>query len=130
MYDWKMLSSYVAVGIISVGVQFSVLTVLIEKMQINPTLASTLGFLIGCIAQYVLLYYWTFRSKGKHSSAALRYTIITAATLFLNGIFFWTLTEVLRFDYLISQVIATATVSIINFFLYRGYAFTLPEINS
>src|SRR5262245_46492678 len=92
--DPYFLFRYVVSGASSVVAQFVVLTSMIELLHANPTLSSGSGYFIGCVVQYLLLYYWTFKSTGKHLHVALKYTLVLATTLVLNVIVFWVLVEV------------------------------------
>lgn len=107
----------------SVVVQFGILIGLVEFGHLNETVSSGIAFLIGCIVNYLLLYYWVFSSKGSHITIIMRYTIVTLLTLALNLAVFWVLTEPLQMWYLFSQIIATIIAAIANLFLNRYYAF-------
>ena len=120
---YKVIGRYLISGGSSVVVQFGVLTLLVEQFQVDPTISSAAGFLLGCIVNYLMFYYWTFKANGKHIVVAARYSIVTSFTLLLNIFIFWTLTEPLKVWYLFSQVFATGAVATINFLINRHYTF-------
>lgn len=123
LIDWKTFFSYCIVGGGSVLVQFGVLTLFVEKFFLNPTFSSGSAFIIGCLFQYLLLYYWTFRSRNQHKRVAFRYSIVLLFSFFLNLAFFWTLAEVIQWHYQISQAVATLLVCFINYFFNKAYTF-------
>lgn len=114
---------YVIAGTLAVSVQFSILTLLVEVFSILPTLASGVGFICGCSTNYMLQYYWTFRSKGDHFSTACKYALVNSITLCINLLIFWTLTNLLGVWYIISQGMAICVVVFINFFANRHFTF-------
>lgn len=120
----RIIGRYLVSGGCSVIAQFGVLTLFVEQLQIDPTLSSATGFVAGCLVNYLMLYYWTFNSNGKHIIVAAKYTLVTTFTLLLNILIFWTLTEPLKIWYLYSQVVATGAVAMINFLINRRYTFT------
>ena len=120
---------YFVSGVSSVIVQFSVLYSLVEGMQMNPTTASGLSFIAGCIVNYLLLYYWTFNSRGSHLIVVYRYSIVTLSTFLLNLIVFWVMTEILHMWYLFSQIFATALLAILSLIINGYYTFAKSEEN-
>ncbi len=115
---------FTVAGASSTLAQFGILIFLVENFHINPTLASAIGFLFGCVVNYIILYYWAFNSNGKHSVLIVRYTLVMTITLILNIVVFWTMTEVLIIWYPVSQFVAVCFVAIANFILNRFYTFT------
>jgi len=124
---YKVVLRYLVSGGSSVVAQFGVLTVLVEQLHMDPTFSSAVGFVVGCIVNYLMLYYWTFKANGKHLVVAARYCLVTSFTLLLNISIFWTLTELLRVWYLLSQVFATGAVATINFLINRRFTFLSEE---
>ena len=117
------LFRYTVSGVSSVVVQFGFLIGLVEFIRMNETLASGLAFLIACIVNYLMLYYWAFASKGAHLKIIFRYSIVMVLTLILNVAVFWCLTIPLNLWYLVSQSVATIVAAIFNLVLNRYYAF-------
>lgn len=120
---WLPFGSYVIVGATSVAVQFATLAFLVENLALNPAFSSGMAFFMGCLVQYLLLYYWTFRSKGHHKAIVGRYALVTTVTLVLNVLIFWGLTDLIGMRYLESQALAASGISLLNFFFNRSYTF-------
>jgi len=117
------LYRYTISGVSSVIVQFGSLIGFVEFIHMNETFASGLAFLIGCVVNYLMLYYWAFASKGDHPKIIFRYSIVMILTLVLNLAVFWFLTIPLGLWYLFSQTVATVVAAIANLVLNRFYTF-------
>ena len=111
------------VGGLSVCLQFLVLITAVEVFGVNPTLSSALGFSIACTSSYLALYYWTFKSDGKHHLVALRYICVMSFSMLLNLYIFWLFTETLEVWYVASRAIATCCSATCSFFLNKNYTF-------
>jgi len=114
---------------ISGGIAFSVhMGALILQMEylpikVDPTLATTIGFSLSCIVNYIFQYYWTFKVTGSHKRFFSRYILVTLITLCLNAGIFWYFYERLHVPYLYSQLVATGVVFITNFIINYFYTF-------
>lgn len=122
---YQIFFKYLVSGACSTVVQFGTLATMVELFKFNPTIASGTGFVFACLVNYLMLYYWTFVSNGKHSIVALKYSCVTLLTLGINLSIFWFLTEKLHLWYLFSQVFATSSVFLINFSI--NYRYTFPS---
>jgi putative flippase GtrA len=105
---------FVLVGGVATSIQYLLLFGLVHWTGANPVLASSLGFVVSAFANYLLNYYYTFRSKHEHGPALLKFMVIAGVGLILNLMIMQILTgETLH--YLIAQVIATAVVLLWSF---------------
>jgi putative flippase GtrA len=118
------LFRYTISGVGSVVVQFGFLIGFVEFIRMNETFASGLAFFIGCIVNYLMLYYWAFASKAEHPKIIFRYSVVMILTLGLNLTVFWVLNTPLNLWYLFSQTIATIIAAIANLILNRYYTFS------
>jgi len=127
----SMIFRYLISGAIAATVHFGLLILLVEFLAINPTLASTIGFITAILVNYNLQYHWTFTSdnKGLHQVVFTRYFLVTLLTLSINTLLFWTMNEIMGYQYLFSQVFATGTVLIINFIVNSKYTFIHNRLN-
>jgi putative flippase GtrA len=119
----RMVFRYVVTGVSSVLAQFGVLSFLVEGFNVDPTLSSGVGFFVGCLVQYFMLYYWAFNSTAKHFVVALKYTMVILFTGILNVVLFWMLTEGLGLWYLFSQVFSTIVIAFLNLIINKYYTF-------
>lgn len=122
-HKYRWMFRYTVSGVISVIAQFSVLSFLVEIARMDPTVSSGLGFLVGCLVNYFMLYYWAFQSNGNHFLVVCKYILVAFSTLFLNLILFYILTEVLGIWYLFSQTAATGWVAIFNMYINKVFTF-------
>ena len=118
---------YIVSGGLATIVHYAILIYLVEMVNVNPTISTTIGFLAAVAVNYPLQYYWTFSSKTRHDLAFLRYTIVTLMTMLVNITIFWVLVEVLHYWYFMSQVVATFFVIVINYFINSKYTFNAVE---
>lgn len=124
-----VFTKYTISGAFSVVVQMGLLSFSVESLRMSPTLASCYSFILACVVNYVMLYYWTFKSTSSHRIVILRFCVVTLFTLALNLAVFWILTFPLKIWYIISQAIALMVVSLINFAINRRYTFCLLDRN-
>lgn len=123
-HKYAVFLRYVISGFTSVVVQFGVLACMVEWLKIDSTIASGTGFIIGCIVNYLMLYYWTFKTNGKHLAATVKYTLVTSFGLVMNLFIFRFLTNDLKVWYLFSQTIATLIVSLLAYVLNKRFTFS------
>ena len=122
----KFIASFVRYfisGGLATLIHFGTLILLIEQFAIYPIIATTAGFFLAVIFNYTAQYYWTFKVKGPHQQFMLRFLIVTAFTLLLNTGLFWLMYDHFQIPYLISQLVATGTVFLLNFFINHFYTF-------
>jgi putative flippase GtrA len=113
---------FAAVGAVGTGVQYVVLIALVAAGT-NPVAASTVGFLISAVANYLVNYRLTFRSTLPHSSVAPRFAVIAASALLLNALLMWIQIHRFGLQYLVAQVVTTGLVLIWNFIFSRLWTF-------
>ena len=115
---------YCLVGGIAAALHFVVLIALVELTGMLPIMATSIGFILAVILNYFLQYYWTFAADGPHGPKLFRFTCIALFALTINGIVFWFMNTIAGLPYLLSQVVATGLVVIVNFQLNRFLVFT------
>ncbi len=114
---------YFICGGMAVLIHFSLLILLVEKFNIDAVISTSAGFCLAVIFNYFAQFYWTFRPNGSHKRIFLRFLGVTFITLNINTGLFWFLTEFQKFPYLISQVIATGAVFLLNFIINHHFTF-------
>jgi putative flippase GtrA len=119
----KIFFKYVISGGLAAAVHFLVLVALVEKVELDPTLASAIGFCMAIFVNYTMQYHWTFQSVGSHKTIFTRYVVVTFMMLGVNTVIFWGLYEKLGLMYLLAQAIATGTVMLLNFTINKNYTF-------
>lgn len=124
-----ILIRYTLAGTLAVAVHYLILILLVEGEGIDATLASSSGFAVGVIVNYVLQYYWTFRSSGSHARRFPLFFGIAVAMLGFNAAIFWGLHERAGMNYLLAQAFAIGVVFLFNFVINSRYTFA-PERTS
>jgi putative flippase GtrA len=111
----RQLMSFAGIGLIATAIQYGVLISAVELVHVIPVVGSTIGFAISAVTNYILNYYYTFRSTRSHMSAAVRFAVIALIGLLINGIMMAALTQWLRVPYILAQLAATAIVFVWTF---------------
>jgi putative flippase GtrA len=106
---------FAAVGLVGTAAHYSVLTALVELAGNPVVLATTLGFGVGALVNYLLNRRFTFASAARHAVALPKFLLIAAAGAVLNAaIVAWLLGHV-PVHYLVIQLAATGIVLLWNF---------------
>ncbi|MDG2273569.1 MAG: GtrA family protein [Halioglobus sp.] len=58
----------------------------VEGIGMYPTLASTIACIIALCYNYLMHYHWTFASDAPHGKVFIRYCIMCAGAVVLNGL--------------------------------------------
>ncbi|WP_020679714.1 GtrA family protein [Marinobacterium rhizophilum] len=114
---------FIGVGVIATAMQYAILILGVEWLSFNPVLASTLGYLLSAILNYILNYYFTFTSQEKHRIAVIKFSIVVCAGLILNASAMHFFYGVMEIQYLFAQVLATALVFVWNFSANRKWTY-------
>lgn len=114
---------FVGVGTVATLIQYAVLIVLKENQIAGAVMASTIGYIISGVFNYLLNYYFTFRSSEKHMAAAIKFTVVALIGLGLNGLFMYLSVEIIGLYYLLGQLITTSIVLIWNFTVNRYWTY-------
>jgi len=114
---------FLIVGGIATLIQYIVLIGTVERWHWNAVLASSLGYFMSAIANYLLNYYFTFRSNNRHGFAVTRFAIVAAAGFVLNALLMELLAVKLHIPYVVSQVLATVGTLSWNFWANSRWSF-------
>jgi putative flippase GtrA len=118
----KLVLRFLVSGGIATVVHWSTLWGLIN-LQVEAVLASSIGAFVGAIVNYVLQYFFTFKTKRQHKQALLAYIPTVAVSWLLNLALFYSLYGGLFPEPLMAQVVTTAVVMVVNFLLYKKVVF-------
>lgn len=106
---------FAMVGGIGTLAHYTVLILLVETNLAGVLIASTLGFVLGAIVNYLLNYKYTFRSAKKHTDVFWKFMFIATCGAALNYALLFMGVSLLHIQYLIVQLFATASVLIWNY---------------
>lgn len=119
----RRLAGFLGVGVLATALQYLILLLGVEVFGTGPVLASSVGFAVSAVANYLLNYRYTFRSDRRHSSAAVRFAAVAAAGLALNALLMEALTARLGVPYIAAQVLTTGAVLAWNFVAHALWSF-------
>jgi putative flippase GtrA len=90
------------------------LILLVRGAGVWPTAASAVGFVLSAVGNYLLNYYFTFRSRRSHGPAVLKFVALSSVGLAVNSGLMHVLVGA-GWHYILAQVCATAVVFAWNF---------------
>jgi len=67
------LARFAIVGLLATGIYLSSVALLSRCLELSVQIAATISFIMVSTTNYLLHYFWTFRSRRQHSSAATRF---------------------------------------------------------
>jgi len=114
---------FAAMGMFGTMAHYGVLIALVQAAHVNPILASTAGFTLGALTNYMLNYRFTFCSKQRHSTTIGKFYTVALIGLCFNALIMSFLTQRLEVHYLVAQVMTTSVVCLWNFGGNRMWTF-------
>ena len=114
---------YVLVALASFCAQYTVFGLLIEMLDLYPTLASALGYLAGSVVNYILNYIYSFRSQHRHGSTILRFYGAVAFGFCVNTTGMFLLNEQVGLWVWPSQITASVITVLVNFWVMKWLVF-------
>ncbi|RJP70516.1 MAG: GtrA family protein [Comamonadaceae bacterium] len=114
---------FAGAGAVGTTAHYLVLVVLVSGFGLAAVAGSVAGSIVGALINYLINYFWTFGSRHGHRHAFPRFMAVAAVGLAVNAATMALLTEVLAVHYLIAQLMATAVVLLMGFFLNANWTF-------
>lgn len=114
---------FAGVGAIGTLGHYTTLIVLVQFWAVDPVFASSFGFIVGAIINYVLNYHFTFRSDKQHTEALIKFLIVATIGAGINGTVMYFGVEFTSINYLIVQIFATVIVLFWNFLVNKLWTF-------
>ena len=104
--DYAFVFRFLFVGGSTALMFFGLTFAFVEGLNVPAVLASTAACAIAICYNYLLHYYWTFESDSDHQNALMRYIIMGAGGLILNGGIMYLGTTLESVHYLVAQIFA------------------------
>ena len=117
------LLRFCVVGVLTALLQFSLLYLGVEVLQMDTTLASSAGYVVVVIFNYLMHYSWTFKGTAPHGRALVRYLVVIGCGFLLNAVFMYTGVSLLSVNYLLVQSLAMLIIIIWNFIMSNFWVF-------
>ncbi|MFQ5756903.1 MAG: GtrA family protein [Acidiferrobacterales bacterium] len=119
----KQFITFAGVGAIGTAVHYMTLISLVETINVKPVYATTVGFIVGALINYILNYIYTFQSNKAHVEAVTKFLTVAAIGAVVNSSIMFLGQSVLQFNYILVQIIATGIVLLQNFSLNKWWTF-------
>jgi putative flippase GtrA len=114
---------FLLVGGTCTAIQYALLALLIDGLGWRPALASGASYAIAVLVNYELSRRWTFHGRAATLRSFLRFLGVSLLGLALNVALFEGALRLGAPHYLVAQAIATAVTMVLNYTLYRIWAF-------
>lgn len=116
--------TFASIGVIGTAGHYATLILLVQTISIDPVFASTAGFIVGALINYILNYRITFNSKKRHRETLTKFFSVAASGAIINGAIMSAGVNLYDLHYLIIQVIATCIVLALNFTANKYWTFS------
>jgi len=114
---------FAGIGAIGTVGHYTTLIVLVQFWAVDPVFASSFGFVVGAIINYILNYHFTFQSDKRHAEALTKFLIVATIGAGINGVIMYIGIENTTINYMIVQIFATAVVLLWNFVVNKLWTF-------
>jgi len=114
---------FAGIGAIGTVGHYATLILLVQAIHTDPVFATTIGFIIGALINYVLNYRITFNSNKRHRETLTKFFSVASLGAVINGLIMSTGMNMFDVHYLIIQVIATCFVLVLNFTANKYWTF-------
>lgn len=114
---------YCLVSGIALTVDVAILTISHDMLEWHYLLATTIGFVAGVIANYLLCIVWVF-SDSRFSSRGFEFLLtagIATAGLLINDLLMWLMISQFSMYYLVAKAMAAVAVFFWNFIIRQYY---------
>lgn len=113
---------FIAAGGAGTAVHYLVLVTLVALLGITPGRAAFAGATVGACVVYLLNRRYTFASQCSHQQTLPRFALLAAVGALLNGVLVGLLSAAGMY-FLLAQIIATAAILVLNFFVSKLWIF-------
>jgi putative flippase GtrA len=114
---------FAAIGAVGTAAHYAVLIALVHSQTAGPKAATSFGFAVGALVNYMLNYRFTFNSDKPHSDTLPKFLAVAASGAGLNYAVMWLGIEALHIHYLAAQIAATALILMWNYWVNRVWTF-------
>ncbi len=127
--DHQRIVRFVIGGGSATLVHYAVMGLLIVS-EVDAIVATSVGMVVGAVYNYLFQYYRVFRSQRHHLQALMRYGVTVGLYFVSNLVFFTLFHRETGMGIAISQILATAVVTVQNYFLYQKFVYAGQEFST
>ncbi len=112
---------YFLAGTLTFLADFLILFLLTEFVGINYLWSNFVGVCVGIVLSYILCVKWVFKER-RYNRISLEFSLFALTCLIgilLNGLLMWTIVEFGGIHYLLTKIIVTAVIFVLNFVLKK-----------
>ena len=116
---------YIVAGAVGAGTLLGLLYILHDRLGLPVVTSSVIAFSLALVVSFVLQKFWAFQDQDT-SRSHVQFAYFLTLALFNVGadaVFMHLLVDILGIWYILSQVLASGTIAIWSFFLYRSVVF-------
>lgn len=128
-----LVVQFVKFGIVGVSntlLFFAIYTVLLKGFDVWYLAASAIGYIAGAINGFLLNRRWTFAGHVGDALTPVRWTIVQGCGLGVNLGLLYLCVHGAGLDEIVGQVIATAVVTVLTFFVNRTWTFRAHPVGA
>ena len=121
----RSVQRFLIVGLISFGVDYGLLLILLYRFQVALGVATTEAYVVGLMVNFVLNKFWTFSApKGARQSTrqAFQYGLLVVLNLFLTNVIIEGC-HALNVGPELSKPVATGLIMVLNYVVYNRIIF-------
>ena len=123
----KQFVLFATIGAVGTGGHFLTLILLVEFAGLSAVWATTAGFVVGALINYILNYHFTFKSDKAHREALLKFLIVALLGAGMNMLIMYVGVDVMARFYLLVQIAASSVVLLWNFSANKLWTFAEKE---
>lgn len=120
----KQFLIFAGIGAVGTAGHYAVLVLLVQLLHAGPVFATTIGFFVGALINYVLNYRITFSSNKRHREALTKFMLVAVVGAAVNGVIMSAGLAMLDLHYLLIQLFATSIVLVFNFAANKYWTFS------
>jgi len=106
-------------------VDFSIMVLCVRNLHATPSAATVVGATCGALTNFTISRHWTFDAAHQPPHGqALRYALVSAASLGLNTLGEYALAEVLSVQFVLARAMVALGVGLLwNFPMHKSFVF-------
>lgn len=114
---------YILVGIINTGLGYAIIFSCMYIFGMGPAVSNFMGYGAGIVVSYFLNKFFTFKSKSKTTSEAVKFVAVFAVAYSANLVALMLLITLFNIHQGLAQLVAGAIYILLSYILNKRYVF-------